>query len=68
MTIKEKQKLVSLLHTYMDELMEKNDKNQKINRYDNYDQFTVGVKAQYEHARVISSKLAKEINDEMKTY
>lgn len=70
MMLSEKQELVRLLNLYQVELLMANDINFTIKRgNDSLIQYkwTNGVKAQYEHARIISSKLAKEIQDTILT-
>ena len=72
MNISEKQHLVALLHKYMDDLVSMNDFNiKKAKEYgDNKWQcveLKSGVKTQYEHARIIASKLSVEIGKEMKS-
>lgn len=59
MTISEKQELVRLLNLYQADLLDQN--------WDNIENgitkdFVPGVKAQYEHARVIAAKLSVEIS------
>ena len=61
MKIKDKQELVRLLHLYMDDIVTDNAKN-------NRDDYKSGLKAQYEHARIIATKLSVEIGKEIKTY
>lgn len=70
MLLSEKQELVRLLNLYQVELLMANDNNFRFKR--NTDpiiqyKWTTGVKAQYEHARIISSKLAKEIQEHILT-
>lgn len=72
MKTEDKQQLVILLHKYMAELVEQNDANIKEakrlgdNRWKGT--YTEGVKTKYEHARILASKLALDVNKEMKTY
>lgn len=67
MTIKDKQELVRLLHMHMDDLTKVNNHNVDLDeRY--HPETVYGVKAQYEHARILAGKLAKEVNDEMSSY
>lgn len=73
MNVSEKRELVSLLHKYMDDLVAINDSNIKKakNRGDKKKwetEFQLGVKTQYEHARIIASKLSVEIGKEIKSY
>lgn len=64
MTITEKQELVRLLNLYQADLLNQNRKNIEngITKY-----FVPGVKAQYEHARIISTKLSVELGKCIKT-
>lgn len=73
MKVKEKQELVRLLNIYMDDLVATNDFNiKKVKEYGGKRwecaELKTGVKAQYEHARIIASKLSVEIGKEMKSY
>lgn len=62
MTTSEKVKLVGLLDKYKSELAERNMRREK-DRY-----CGIGpTKALYNHARIISEKLANEIGDELKS-
>lgn len=65
MTLQEKSELVRLLNLYQADLIRLNQKNIENgrNRY-----FVPGVKTQYEHARIISTKLSVELGKNMKTY
>lgn len=65
MTIPEKQELVRLLNLYQADLLNQNRKNieNEITKY-----FVPGVKAQYEHARIISTKLSVELGKCIKTW
>lgn len=71
MEIKDKQELVRLLNLYQTDLIEDNNKNiEEVNKHpDNVWQGTykTGVKAQYEHARIIVTKLSVEIGKALKT-
>ena len=55
MTVKEKQELVRLLQLYMLEMVTANKSN------------IPGSKAQYEHARILSTKLSCTVNKELKS-
>ena len=73
MQLAEKQELVRLLNLYQAELLMDNDAN--IKKAKKYSQgkkwegaYKLGVKTQYEHARIISAKLSVEIGKEMKSY
>lgn len=72
MQLAEKQELVRLLNLYQEELIQANDANvreaQKHPEKKWQGDYKLGVKAQYEHARVIATKLAVEIGREMKSY
>ena len=79
MNLSDKQTLVRLLNQYQYEQIEQNrlDKleceRMKEKGKANYTEYyrqdaTVGTKAQYEHARLISSKLSLEISRELKSY
>ncbi len=65
MTIPEKQELVRLLNLYQADLLNQNRENIEngITKY-----FVPGVKAQYEHARIISTKLSVELGKCIKTW
>lgn len=69
MSIDEKQKLVRLPGLYQQELLEKNEENAtnfiKSKKGDNRDLNPpiCGLKAQYEHARILIQKLSLEIGD-----
>lgn len=65
MTITEKQELVRLLNLYQADLLNQNRKNIEngITKY-----FVPSVKAQYEHARIISTKLSVELGKCIKTW
>lgn len=65
MTISEKQELVRLLNLYQADLLNQNQKN--IENGITKD-FVPGVKAQYEHARIISTKLSVELGKCIKTW
>ena len=72
MTIPEKQELVRLLNLYQADLLMDNDNN--IREAAKYPEkkwegtYKTGVKAQYEHARVIAAKLSVEIGQSIKSY
>lgn len=65
MQLAEKQELVRLLNLYQAELLEQNQKNIRTCKTEH---FVYGIKAQYEHARVISAKLSVEIGKSVKSY
>ena len=62
MTVSEKIKLIGLLDLYKQELADRNVKQHK----DKY-ACVIPTKALYSHARIISSKLAIEIETELKS-
>ena len=72
MTINEKQELIKLLTLYMGEMVSCNNdnvrqvKNHGGRRYDA--DIKSGVKSQYEHARVLATRLAVEVGNEIKSY
>lgn len=72
MQLAEKQELVRLLNLYQAELVAENDANireaKKHPEKKWEGNYKLGIKAQYEHARIIASKLAVEIGKEMKSY
>lgn len=73
MQLAEKQELVRLLNLYQAELLMDNDANVREAKKHSPDKkwegtYKLGVKAQYEHARIISAKLSVEIGKEMKSY
>lgn len=65
MQLAEKQELVRLLNLYQADLLEQNQKNIKTGRTEH---FVPGVKAQYEHARIISTKLSVELGKGIKSW
>lgn len=72
MQLAEKQELVRLLNLYQAELITANDSN--IREAKKYPEkkwegnYKLGIKAQYEHARIIATKLAVEIGKKVKSY
>lgn len=73
MTIPEKQELVRLLNLYQVDLLMDNDNNireaaKHSGRRKWEGNYKTGVKAQYEHARVIAAKLSVEIGKSVKSY
>lgn len=65
MQLSEKQELVRLLNLYQADLLEQNQKNIETGRTEH---FIPGVKAQYEHARIISTKLSVELGKGIKSW
>ena len=72
MQLAEKQELVRLLSLYQTELLMDNDTNireaAKHPKKKWEGTYKIGVKAQYEHARVIIAKLSVEIGKSVKSY
>lgn len=71
MKLSEKQELVRLLNLYQADLIAVNDSN--IAEAKKHDprwegSYQIGVKAQYEHARIISAKLSVDIGKAVKSY
>ena len=72
MQLSEKQELVRLLGLYQNELLMENEENlkKKMRRDESPKKvvadYSYGVKAQYEHARIITKKLSVEIGKELK--
>lgn len=71
MKLSDKQELVRLLALYQQDLLKDNEHNvEEDKKYPDNPwkrDYKVGVKAQYEHARIISAKLSVEIGRELKT-
>lgn len=74
MTMKDKQELVRLLHLYMDEIVAQNEANIREAKKLNKDglcrwsgDYVSGLKAQYEHARILASKLSVAVGEGIKT-
>lgn len=65
MTIPEKQELVRLSNLYQADLLDQNWENCENGITKD---FVPGVKAQYEHARIISTKLSVELGKCIKTW
>lgn len=65
MTIPEKQELVRLLNLYQADLLDQNWENCENGITKD---FVPGVKAQYEHARIIGTKLSVELGKCIKTW
>lgn len=65
MTLQEKSELVRLLNIYQADLLDLNRKNIQNGKTE---YFVPGVKAQYEHARIISTKLSVELGKEVKSW
>lgn len=71
MKLKDKQELVRLLCLHMNDLLEANNANiAEVKKHNNKWEgvYTNGVKAQYEHARVLATRLMNEVNKEIKSY
>ena len=71
MKTSDKQELVRLLHLYMEDIIADNDANirevkkHKDNKWAG--SYKNGLKAQYEHARVLATKLAVDVGKEIKS-
>ena len=65
MTLQEKSELVRLLNLYQADLLNLNRKNIENGRTE---YFVPGVKAQYEHARIISTKLSVQLGKGIKSW
>lgn len=65
MTLQEKSELVRLLNLYQADLLNQNRKNIENGRTE---YFVPGVKTQYEHARIISTKLSVELGKGIKSW
>lgn len=65
MTLQEKSELVRLLNLYQADLLNQNRKNIENGRTE---YFVPGVKAQYEHARIIITKLSVELGKGIKSW
>ena len=73
MTLKYKMELVRLLNLYQSDLIEANEANIKeAAKYERGDKwkgdYTFGIKAQFNHARVIIRRLSVEIEKGFKSY
>lgn len=71
MNTDEKQQLVILLNKYMAELCEQNKENvieaKRLGTDAWKGEYAHGVKAKYEHARILASKLSLEVNKKLKS-
>jgi len=65
MTNDELKLLNTMLCKYMEELNMRNKVNEIALLNRDFDNYTIGVKAQFEHARCIQRKIAKRINDKI---
>lgn len=71
MKLAEKQELVRLLNLYQADLLTDNDNIREAAKHSGKKwegNYKTGVKAQYEHARVIAAKLSVEIGKSVKSY
>lgn len=73
MTLKDKMELVRLLNLYQNDLLDANEANIKeAAKYEKCDKwkgdYTFGIKAQFNHARVIIRRLSVEIEKGFKSY
>lgn len=70
MKLKDKQELVRLLNLYQEELIKDNEVNIKEIKSDKHyyeKRFKYGIKAKYEHSRLIINQLSMEIGKELKS-
>lgn len=72
MKIKDKQELVRLLHLYMDDIIADNESNineaKKLGDKKWSGDYKSGLKTQYEHARILATKLSVDVGKEIKSY
>lgn len=71
MTLTDKQELARLLALYQQEMIEHNEENiaeGKKHKHAWEGNYYTGVKAKYNHARIIAASLTVEIGREIKTY
>lgn len=75
MTLSEKSELLRLLQLYQDDLLRKNRENiqtaeaiAKDNKSIMDASYFYGIKAQYNHARLIARKLSVEVSKDVKSY
>lgn len=61
MTLENKKKLVQLLHLYMADIM----KRDTVAERKRYLVLNVGIKSQFDHARIIANKLEREISADL---
>ncbi len=61
MTLENKKKLVQLLHLYMADIM----KRDTVAERKRYLVLNVGIKSQFDHARIIANKLEREISTDL---
>lgn len=63
MRIEEKRQLVVLLRKYQKELLEKDEANKSAKIDKRWNDVQSGIKAQYDHARIIANKLDVDITN-----
>ena len=72
MKAEDKQTLVKLLHLYMQDIVEANEDNireakkHKDKKWEGV--YKSGLKAQYEHARILATRLSLEVEKEIKSF
>ena len=72
MKAEDKQTLVKLLHLYMQDIVEANAenikeaKNHKDKKWEGT--YKLGLRAQYEHARILATRLSLEVEKEIRSY
>lgn len=74
MTDKDKRQLVVLLRRYQVELLDADESNKEAEKkyakwtQEFYNHYKSGIKAQYDHARIIADRLDKEISEGISRY
>ena len=63
MTLENKKELVRLLHLYMADIMRQDAVKRRENKYNMG--MHIGIKSQFDHARIIVDKLTKEISNDL---
>lgn len=63
MTLENKKELVRLLHLYMADIMRQDAVKRRENKY--HMGMHIGIKSQFDHARIIVDKLTKEISTDL---
>ncbi len=61
MTLENKKELVRLLHLYMADIMRKDAVNRREDKRNMG--MHIGIKSQFDHARIIANKLERELSD-----
>lgn len=63
MTLENKKELVRLLHLYMADIMRQDAVKRRENKY--HMGMHIGIKSQFDHARIIVDKLTREISTDL---